>query len=255
MTRPRPGLARLAIVGAAGQMGRRLVALARQDTALAVAAEVDRDTAPLQAVDPSTLDAVVDFSVRAQVPPTAAYCAEHALPLVLGTTGLEGPHRAALEGAAERAAVVWAPNFSVGVSALLALAGEVARLLGAGWDLEVVEAHHRRKVDAPSGTARQLVAALAGARGWDVEDVTAPGRAGQVGARPAREIGVHAVRGGDVVGEHTVLCLGDGEQLTLGHRAQDRDIFVRGALRAARWLTVDGPRAPGLYGMRDVLGG
>ncbi len=246
-------MSRLAIVGAGGRMGQRLVALA-PEVGLTAAAQVDQGGPALSEVDPGGVDAVIDFSVHAQAPGTAAWCAEHGVPLVLGTTGLDPAQREAVAGAAQRVAVVHAPNFSVGVNALFALVGQMAKLLGPGWDLEVVEAHHRHKVDAPSGTARQLGVHLAEARGWDYDDVVRGGRDGLVGARPDREIGMAVVRGGDVVGEHTVLYLSTGEQVSIGHRATDRDIFARGALRAAGWLLA-APRSPGLYSMQDVLRG
>ena len=237
-------------------MGRRLCALADEDPRLEVAARVDPTDpeahAALNDVSAQDVDVVIDFSIRAQVVPTATWCGDHGVPLVLGTTGLDVADEDAVQKAASRTPVLDAPNFSVGVNALFALAAQAARMLDDGWDLEVVEAHHRRKVDAPSGTASRLVQVLADARRWDVEATRRPGRDGLVGARPSQEIGVHAVRGGDVVGEHTVFYLADGEEIRVSHRAQSRDIFVRGALRAARWIA---GREPGRYGMQDVLAG
>ncbi len=243
---------RLALVGAAGRMGQRLDALATADAGLTVAARVDHGTAPLSALDPATVGCVIDFSVRAQVASTCAWCGEHGVPFVLGTTGLEPDDQAAVEAAAARTAIVAAPNFSVGVNALFALAGQLARMVGADWDLEVVEAHHRHKVDSPSGTARRIVEVLAEARGVPASASTHRPE-GLIGARSSGEIGMSVVRGGDVVGEHTVYYLGEGEQLMLAHRATDRDIFARGALRAAKWLAATDPRSPGCYGMADVL--
>ncbi|TNF38003.1 MAG: 4-hydroxy-tetrahydrodipicolinate reductase [Deltaproteobacteria bacterium] len=242
---------RVAIVGARGRMGRRLVALAGQ-YGFSVTAEIDADGPTLDAQRGSDgPDVVIDFSVRAQVAPTCAYCAAHRVPLVIGTTGLDADDQRAIDALAEVAPVVQAPNFSVGVNALFDLVSEAASLLSEGWDAELVEAHHRNKVDAPSGTARELARRVAAARGWDLGEVGNHGREGLVGARPAREIGVHAVRGGSVVGEHRMLFLGDGEEVVLEHRALDRDIFVRGALVAAGWLAEG--RASGRYGMGDVL--
>jgi len=240
---------RLAVVGADGRMGRRLDALAPEFGFTAVVPfDLGHPLGPT--VDPAA-DVVVDFSVRAQVPATCAACAAHSTPLVLGTTGLGADELAAVDAAAARVPLVFAPNFSVGVNALFDLVHEAARMLGEGWDLELVEAHHRHKVDAPSGTAKELLRRVAAARGLDPVAAARPGRDGLVGARPAGEIGVHAVRGGSVVGEHTLRFLTDGEELVLEHRALDRDIFVRGALRAARWLVAG--RAAGRYGMGDVL--
>ena len=244
----RPG--GVAVVGAHGRMGQRIIQLAPA-AGLPVAARVDAGDA-LSDLDPARLAVVVDFSVVDQVRATARWCAEVGVPLVSGVTGLDPSDRQALAAACNRVPVVYAPNFSVGVNALFALVGQLAKLLGPGWDGEVVEAHHRDKVDAPSGTARRLVELLAAARGASYEEVARVGREGRVGARMAEEVGVSVVRGGDVVGEHTVLYLGEGEQVALSHRATDRDIFVRGALRAACWAAIKG-RAPGLYDMGDVL--
>lgn len=239
----------IAIVGASGRMGRRLVALA-PEYALDAAATVDADGPTLADLD-RPVSLVVDFSVRAQVGATCAFCAERAVPLVLGTTGLEAADHDAVAAVAARAPVVQAPNFSVGVNVLFDLVEEAARLL-AGWDVELVEAHHRHKVDAPSGTARELIARVARARGLDPQAAARHGRAGLVGPRPDGELGVHAVRGGSVVGDHRVLYLGEGEEIALEHRAADRDIFARGALVAAAWALAPG-RAPGRYTMGDVL--
>ncbi|MCB9727429.1 MAG: 4-hydroxy-tetrahydrodipicolinate reductase [Deltaproteobacteria bacterium] len=233
-------------------MGRRLAALADAHPELAVTASVDRGTPPIEALDPAGVDCVIDFSVRELVASTAQWCRAHRVPLALGTTGLEPADLSAVDAAAAEVPVVFAPNYSIGVNALFALAGELATMLGAGFDLEVVEAHHRHKVDAPSGTARRLVEVLAEARGSSYEAAARAERNGIIGPRTDAEIGVATVRGGDVVGEHTVYYLGTGEQVSLTHRATDRDIFARGALRAAAWLAAPG-RAPGRYAMLDVL--
>ena len=242
---------KLAIVGAKGRMGQRLVALADQSVDLEVVAQIDADGAELSPSVP--LDGVIDFSSRDQAPKTAAYCAQRGIPLVLGTTGLSDSQLEAVQVAAQSVAVVMAPNFSVGINLLFALVGEAAKMLGEAFDIEVVEAHHRRKVDAPSGTAVRLGEVLAASRDATYDEAIVCGREGEVGARSAGEIGMSVVRGGDVVGEHTVLYLGDGEQVSIGHRATDRDIFVRGALRALRWAASQ--TEPGLYDMGDVLRG
>jgi len=239
----------IALVGADGRMGRRLAALIDEDTSMRVAARIDRDGLALDEIQASTVDVVIDFSVNTQVASTAQWCQRHAVPLVLGTTGLDDAQWASVDAAATAAPIVAAPNYSVGVNALFALAGELARMVGKGFDLEVVEAHHRHKVDAPSGTAVRLLEVLSEAREGSV---TQCGREGLVGPRTDEEIGVSVVRGGDVVGEHTVLYLGQGEQVHLTHRATDRDIFARGALRAAKWLA-QGNRDVGRYDMGDVL--
>jgi 4-hydroxy-tetrahydrodipicolinate reductase len=171
--------------------------------------------------------------------------------LVVGTTGLGDDGERALDEAARRTAVLPAANFSIGVNLLLALAEEAAAALGDGYDAEVVEAHHRRKADAPSGTALALGEALARGRGVSLADVRADGRSGISGERPRGEIGFHSVRGGDIVGEHRVMLIGEREQVELGHVARDRALFAEGALRAARWLA---GKPAGRYTMRDVLG-
>lgn len=171
--------------------------------------------------------------------------------LVVGTTGLGDDGERALDEAARRMAVLPAANFSIGVNLLLALAERAAAVLGDGYDAEVVEAHHRRKADAPSGTALALGEALARGRGVPLADVRTDGRSGISGERPRGEIGFHAVRGGDIVGEHRVMLIGEREQVELGHVARDRALFAEGALRAAHWLA---GKPAGRYTMRDVLG-
>jgi 4-hydroxy-tetrahydrodipicolinate reductase len=243
----------LIVIGANGRMGARLVALAPSE-GFADTVSVDADGPRLDADLAARAACVVDFSVRAQLAPTAAFAAEHGLPVVIGTTGLDADDHAALDRAAASVPVVWAPNFAVGVNALFALVHEAARMLGDAFDVELVEAHHHRKVDAPSGTARRLAERVAAARGWDLDAVARYGRSGETGPRPPDELGIHVLRGGSVVGEHEARFLGAGETLILEHRATDRDIFVRGALRACRWASaVD--RAPGRYDMADVLQG
>lgn len=236
----------LVVVGARGRMGRRLVALA-PEYGFEVVGAVDTDE-PL--TDRHRAAAVViDFSVAAQAQATLSWCSEHGVSLVLGTTGLSAADEVAIDQAATTIPIVRAANFSLGVHVLAELVAEAARLLD--WDVELVEAHHRKKVDAPSGTALVLAERVAAARQVHLSDVVRHGRDGIVGARPAGEVGMHAVRGGSVVGEHAVSFYGDGEVVTLEHRALDRDIFVRGALRSAAWLA--GGRAPGRHGLADVL--
>ncbi len=172
-------------------------------------------------------------------------------PLVIGTTGHTAAQRALIAEAAKEIPVVFAANFSVGVNALFWLTRQAARILGPGFDLEVIEVHHRLKKDAPSGTARRLAEILAEERDLTYGEHTRHGRQGIVGERTGTEIGVHAVRGGDVVGEHTVLFADVGERLELVHRASSRETFALGALRAAAWLR---GKSAGLYDMEDVLG-
>jgi 4-hydroxy-tetrahydrodipicolinate reductase len=193
----------------------------------------------------------IDFSLPQAVASHAEACADAGVPLLVGATGLDGDSVRRLEACAERIAVVLAPNTSVGVNVMIDLAARAARALDASFDIEIHEAHHRMKRDAPSGTALALGAAVAEARGTSLEAAGIYAREGATGPRPAGAIGFSVVRAGDIVGEHTVLFAGEGERIEITHRAGDRMGFARGALRAADWLA---GRAPGLYRMRDVLG-
>ncbi len=239
------------IVGAKGRMGQRIKALLDM-RGIDVAAEVDKDGPALDEALGARARCVIDFSTVAQIPATLAFCRAHEVPLVLGTTGLGPAEEALLDSAGKDIPLIWAPNFSVGVHTLLSLVSEVARLLDESWDIEVVEAHHRHKVDAPSGTAVAIAQRLAAARGAGLSEIARHGREGAVGARPRGEVGIHAVRGGSVVGDHSVSFYAEGEVLTLEHRALDRDIFARGAVLAAGWL-MSAPRAAGRYDLSDVL--
>jgi 4-hydroxy-tetrahydrodipicolinate reductase len=196
-------------------------------------------------------DVVVDFTHADASLEHARLCAEKKVALVLGSTGFSASARAEIAGRAQQIPIVMSPNMSVGVNVLFRLAGEVAKVLGAGYDVEIVETHHRHKKDAPSGTAVRLVEVVADALKLDPERDAIHGREGNVGERPDGKIGVMALRGGDVVGEHTVMYLGDGERIELTHRATSRSNFAGGALRAARWIV---HQKPGLYDMTDVLG-
>ncbi len=259
---------RLAIAGCTGRMGRTLVRLAAGDPAFRVVAAttipedpllgqdagrvagVDDLNVPIAASVAAECDALVEFTVPAGCLAWAQWCAEHGVALVSGTTGLDEQAHAALRAAAQRIPIVWAPNMSIGVNLLLAAVGDIAARLDTGWDVELVETHHRQKVDAPSGTARALLDAVCRGRRQSPEQVTVHGRQGECGPRPAGQIGVHALRMGAIVGEHEVHFAAEAEALTLAHRAFSRDTFAAGALRAARWVC---GRSPGLYGMRQVL--
>jgi len=177
-------------------------------------------------------------------------CAASGVAAVIGTTGFDAAGKAAVAAAAERTAIVLAPNMSVGVQALLRLVEQGARLLSEGYDIEIIETHHRDKVDAPSGTALQLGEVAARARGHSLEQCGVFERHGNVGARPAGSIGFSAVRGGDIIGEHTVLFAGTGERVEITHRSSSRQSYAHGALRAARFLA---ERRAGLFSMQDVL--
>lgn len=194
-------------------------------------------------------DVVIDFTTPEASVVHAQVCAQAKLPIVIGTTGFTDEQKEALALAGQRTAIVAAPNMSVGVNLVIELAAQLARRLGADFDVEIVETHHRLKKDAPSGTAMRLAEEVARTLGRGPSDVRTS-RVGQVGERPRTEIGVQSLRGGDVVGEHTVYFFGEGERVELTHRASSRDQFARGALRAARWVLA---RPPGLYDMSHVL--
>jgi 4-hydroxy-tetrahydrodipicolinate reductase len=195
-------------------------------------------------------EVVIDFSSPDFTAEWAELCAKSGAALVVGTTGLSAAVREKLDRAARSAPVVLSPNMSVGINVLLDVAAHLVRVLGDGWDVEVLELHHRQKRDAPSGTALRLAEVLARAAGRDAASFRLA-RAGEVGPRATGEIGLQTLRGGDVVGEHTVFFLSDGERIEVTHRATSREQFARGAVRAAAWATA---QEPGLYSMRDVLG-
>ena len=196
-------------------------------------------------------DVVVDFTSFEASAAHAAVCAKAGVALVIGSTGFTPEARARVAAAARRVPIVLSPNMSVGVNVLFAMVRQAASALGDAYDVEIVELHHKKKKDAPSGTAMRLAEVAAEALGRDPARDLVFGRHGLVGERPAREIGVQTLRGGDAVGEHTVYFVGEGERLELTHRATSRDQFARGAVRAARWVV---GRPPGLYDMADVLG-
>ncbi len=243
---------KIAILGAAGRMGRMLTALAEEKgSGLEVCAKVDIAEGFDKTWDGSGAEGVVDFSFHAAVPENIGKAAAKGIPYVLGTTGLSAGEQAAVDEAARSIPVVQSGNYSLGVNLLLALVEKAARTLGAGYDIEVVEMHHRRKKDAPSGTALMLAKAAAEGAGVDFEANAIYGRRGEPGERPAGEIAIHALRGGSVVGDHTVIFAGETERVELVHRAQDRRAFAAGALKAVQWAA---GRKPGAYAMRDVLG-
>ena len=241
---------KVAILGAAGRMGSMLCSLADKSETLELVAKCDvsEDYAKTW---PAGTDAVVDFTFHSAVPANIAKAAEEGVAYVLGTTGLTPEEQAAVEAAAKKVPVVQSSNYSLGVNLLLDLVRRAAATLGEEYDIEVVEMHHRMKKDAPSGTALMLAGAAAEGRGVDLDDVAVYGREGMVGERPAGEIAIHALRGGSVVGDHTVMFAGDVGRVEITHRAQSREAFAAGALRAAEWTA---GKAPGLYSMRDVLG-
>jgi 4-hydroxy-tetrahydrodipicolinate reductase len=240
---------RVLIVGSKGRMGQALIRLAQLDPKLELTAGVDKDDNVLDFID--RCDVPIEFAHHSLSGALAKTAADHGKGLVIGTTGHTAEERQAITTVAQRIPIVFAPNFSVGVNLLFFLTQIAAETLGDDYDEEVVEMHHRQKLDAPSGTARRLGEILAEASGGTYEDLTIHGRHGDVGARPKRVIGMHALRGGDVVGDHTVHFSTVGERLELTHRASSRDTFASGALRAAQWVRA---QKPGLYSMQDVLG-
>ena len=263
---------RIGVIGCAGRMGRMLIAdivasegcglsggLARSGSAclgqdLGELAGIGRIGLAAAADARQVLrdsDVVIDFTTPDATASLATLAAELGRPIVIGTTGLSGEQESAIRRAAERVPVVWAANTSLGINLLLGLVEQVAARLGPEWDIEIVEMHHRGKVDAPSGTALALGRTAAAARGAVFDEVAQRGRDGMTGPRKAGAIGFAALRGGDNIGEHHVIFAGLGESLELTHRATNRAIYAKGAVRAARWLVT---RPPGLYGMKEVLG-
>jgi 4-hydroxy-tetrahydrodipicolinate reductase len=249
--------------GAAGRMGKTILGLAAADPRFSIVGGVDRDAGSLRtlgvASDAPVLTAVpakkgavvIDFSHHAAFAALVRHCAEHGMGLVSGTTGVEpGEHGRLLDDAAKKVPVLSAPNMAVGVNVVFRMAGLLAKALGPDYDIEIVEAHHNQKVDAPSGTALGIADAILAATGRTRKDLV-DGRSGHVGARRKGEIGMHALRMGDVVGDHTAYFVGGGERILLGHVAHSREIFARGALRAAAFIA---GAKPGRYGMADVLG-
>jgi 4-hydroxy-tetrahydrodipicolinate reductase len=238
------------ITGAKGRMGQMLVACAgRHPEQFQVVGQIDLGDDLLAVIREA--DVVVDFSFHEATAGIAAVCAEHGKPLVIGTTGHTAEEKAQSAKHQAHIPIVWASNYSTGVNVLFWLTRKAAEVLGPGFDLEVIEMHHRFKKDAPSGTAATLAEILAQVRGWPLEQALRHGRRGITGERTATEIGMHSLRGGDVVGDHTVIFAAAGERLELTHRASSRETFAQGALRAAQWVV---RQPPGLYDMQDVLG-
>jgi 4-hydroxy-tetrahydrodipicolinate reductase len=248
---------KVAVSGALGRMGRAVAAAVQGDPALALAARFDRPDAgdpELVAQDEAlaAADVVIDFSAAAASAALAEACAARGGPaLVIGSTGFDEGQLARLAAAAGKIPIVRAGNFSLGVNVLIGLVEQAARALPADYDIEVFEAHHRRKVDAPSGTALMLGEAAARGRSADLSAVARRARDDITGARPEGEIGFSVMRAGGIVGEHSVVLASDEEILTLAHSARDRGLFAKGAIAAARWIA---GRPSGAYDMQDVLG-
>lgn len=242
-------MTRIIITGAKGRMGQALVACAARFADLPVVGQIDIGD-DLAAVIHQA-DVVIDFSSHDATPGIADLCAKHKKALVIGTTGHQDGEKSQIASLKSQIPMVWASNYSTGVNTLFWLTRKAAEILGPGFDIEVVEMHHRMKKDAPSGTAATLAEILADVRKLRLKDALRHGREGITGERTSAEIGMHSLRGGDVVGDHTVIFAANGERLELTHKAGSRDTFAHGALRAAQWVV---KQPPGLYSMQDVLG-
>jgi 4-hydroxy-tetrahydrodipicolinate reductase len=260
---------KLVVCGAGGRMGKRIIALAVEDGVFHIAGAVEKAIHPdmgkdvallagagalgvnIESVFPALADAVIDFSSPDATDATLYWCLQKKAALVLGTTGLSQQQQEAVKKAAEKIAVVSSTNMSVGMNVLFNLAGKTAAMLGEDYDIEIIEEHHRFKKDAPSGSALTLAENICKATGKKFPNSIVNGRSGKDALREKGTIGMHAVRAGDIVGEHSVMFSTLGETVTLSHSAHSRDGFARGALRAARWLI---GKKPGLYSMTDVLG-
>jgi 4-hydroxy-tetrahydrodipicolinate reductase len=259
----------LIVSGAAGRMGKRILALAAESKQFTIVAALEREDHPdlgkdaglvagigeldivLQHSHNDTADVMIDFSLPEAAEHAIDFCIDNKVGLVIGTTGLTGDHQAMLRRAAEHIPVIYGTNMSVGMNVLFHIVGKVAAMLGEPYDIEIVEAHHRFKKDSPSGSAMSLAASICKATGRSFPDCLVHGRVGKETLRTQGTIGMHAIRAGDITGEHSVIYSTLGETVRIEHSAHNRDNFVRGALRAAIWLT---GKQPGLYSMADVLG-
>ncbi len=259
----------LVVHGAAGRMGRRILALAAEERLFEVVGAVDcaghpdtgKDAGGLAGVSPLGIvlgsefpqkaSVVIDFSMPQAAEQTIAWCQKSGAALVMGTTGLEKAQIDMLASAAKKIAVVQATNMSMGMNLLFSIVGKVAAALGQDYDIEITEAHHRFKKDAPSGSALSLAKSICEATGRDYPGCLVHGREGKDVPRQAGTIGMHAIRAGDIVGQHSVIYGTQGETITISHNAHSRDTLARGALRAAKWIVT---QKPGLYNMLDVLG-
>ena len=260
------------MLGATGRMGRAILGCIAEDDELRLVGAVTQTGDPLIGRDAGDLigaptlgvpvtddraqalhgaQVAIDFTLPAALDANVRACAEHGTALVVGTTGLEPRHLEAMERAAHHIPIVYGRNMSVGVNVFMALVERAARSLGDDYDVEILEAHHRQKVDAPSGTALALGERVAAAKGRPLKDLAVYTREGRTGPRVGGTIGFSVIRGGQIVGDHSVLFIAGDEQVEFTHRARDRVAFARGALRAARWTA---GRAPGFYTMADVLG-
>lgn len=264
-------MTRVAVIGAAGRMGKVLIEAVCQAPETSLGAAIVSPTSSLISADAGELagvgrlgvacsgslesaldqfDVLIDFTTPELTMANLALCAEHGKAVVIGTTGLTDEQRAELAEQAKRTRVVFASNMSVGMNLCFKVLETIAKTLGDDYDIEIIETHHRHKVDSPSGTAISLGEVVADALDRDLAEHAVYGRQGQIGPRPRKQIGFETVRGGDVVGDHTVLFATEGERVELTHKASSRMTFAKGAVRAASWLA---PQSEGLYDMQDVL--
>ncbi|MFT5506524.1 MAG: 4-hydroxy-tetrahydrodipicolinate reductase [Gammaproteobacteria bacterium] len=262
-------MTRIAITGAVGRMGRNLVISCSQDDDVDLAQAVEKEGNPLLGqdiglivgisaqnvilsdnLDASKFDVLIDFTHPTVTAQNVKFCVDHNKKIVIGTTGCDAALEATMAKASESIAIMYAPNMSIGVNLCLDLLRTAAKALGDSVDIEIIEAHHRHKVDAPSGTAMKMGQVIAEALGRDLNHCAVYGRQGQTGARDRKTIGFETIRAGDIVGEHTVLFAADGERLEITHKASDRMTFANGAIRASKWIAL---QERGLFGMRDVL--
>ena len=260
------------VICAGGRMGRMLIEAIQDNPQTILTAAIERQGSSLVGADAgevaavgrldvqivddlqsviNKIDVLIDFSLPAATEQNMQVCAEHNVAMVIGTTGFNEQQEQVLAKASEQVAIVYAGNYSTGVNLSLKLLGMAAKAFGTDADVEVIEAHHKHKIDAPSGTAYMMAEAVAEARGQNLKDVAVYGREGQTGEREAGTIGIHAIRGGEIIGDHTVMFIADGEVVEITHRARARMTFAAGAVRAATWIV---QQSAGQYNMQDVLG-
>jgi len=263
---------RVGVIGAGGRMGRMLIEATTQHPNTTLQAAIERQGSSLVGADagevvgvgvldvqivddlPAVIDSIdvlIDFSLPDATEQNLRICAEHNNAMVIGTTGFNDAQKAELAKASERIAIVYAGNYSTGVNVSLKLLEMAAKAFGKDADVEIIEAHHKHKIDAPSGTAYMMAEAVAKARGQNLDEVAIYGREGQTGAREGGTIGIHAIRGGEIVGDHKVMFIADGEMVEITHHARERMTFAAGAVRASTWIV---QQAAGQYDMQDVLG-
>ena len=260
------------VIGAGGRMGRMLIEAVQDNPQTTLNAAIERQGSSLVGADAgevaaigrldvqivddlkaviNDIDVLIDFSLPDATEQNMQICAAHNVAMVIGTTGFNEQQEQVLKEASKQIAIVYAGNYSTGVNLSLKLLGMAAKAFGTEADVEVIEAHHKHKIDAPSGTAYMMAEAVAEARGQNLKDVAVYGREGQTGAREVGTIGIHAIRGGEIIGDHTVMFIADGEVVEITHRARARMTFAAGAVRAATWVI---KQEVGQYNMQDVLG-